>query len=122
MVAADWKEKTATIEFENTDFKAFAGNYYLSMEAPQLSGNTGQLAKPETCTNSDSWNCKYCNITKTCKALADNKNFAPPSRKQLSDEEIKILADEIFNYESGIDDDAFIFARAIEKAHGIGDL
>ena len=23
-----------------------------------------------TCTNSDSWNCKYCNKTKTCAALA----------------------------------------------------
>ena len=40
----------------------------------------------------------------------------PPVRKELSVEEIKALADEIFNYDSGIDDDAFIFARTIEKA------
>ena len=27
-------------------------------------------AQQATCTNSDSWNCKYCNKTKTCAALA----------------------------------------------------
>jgi hypothetical protein len=47
MVAADWKEKTATMEFQNNDFKAFAGNYYLSMSNPQLSENPGQLKKPD---------------------------------------------------------------------------
>ena len=30
-----------------------------------------------TCTNSDSWNCKYCNKTKTCAALAAGQATAP---------------------------------------------
>lgn len=29
----------------------------------------------EKCTNSDSWNCKYCRQTETCKALNDPRNY-----------------------------------------------
>lgn len=32
--------------------------------------------KPEQCTNSDTWNCKYCPQTKSCKALNDPRNYA----------------------------------------------
>jgi hypothetical protein len=30
------------------------------------------------CTNSDTWNCKYCRKTETCEALEDPRNFATP--------------------------------------------
>jgi hypothetical protein len=82
-----------------------------------------ELTKPETCTNSDSWNCKYCNITKTCKALSDNKNFAPPARKPLSVEELIKLRIKKLGEKYPITITEFnVIARAIEKAHGIGDL
>lgn len=32
----------------------------------------------EQCTNSDSWNCKYCRKTEICKALKDPRNFGVP--------------------------------------------
>ena len=55
------------------------------------------LAQPEQkpvaqCTESDSWNCKYCRKTESCKALQDPRNFAsPPQRKPLTDEDKAIL-------------------------------
>lgn len=45
--------------------------------------------EPVACTNSDSWNCKYCNKSKDCPALNDSKNFYPPRQPvQLSKSEI----------------------------------
>jgi hypothetical protein len=35
-----------------------------------------QPAPVAQCTNSDTWNCKYCHKTKTCAALEDPRNFA----------------------------------------------
>jgi hypothetical protein len=81
-----------------------------------------ELDKPEPCTNSDSWNCKYCKITKTCKALADNKNFAPPDRKPMSVEEIIKLRIQKIGEKNPITLTEFkIIARAIEKHHGISN-
>ena len=45
------------------------------------------LAQPEQepvaqCTESDSWNCKYCRKTESCKALQDPRNFASPQPAQ----------------------------------------
>ena len=34
------------------------------------------------CTNSDTWNCKYCRKTETCKALKDQRNFGQPKQEQ----------------------------------------
>jgi predicted nucleic acid-binding Zn ribbon protein len=34
------------------------------------------------CTNSDSWNCKYCSKVKTCEAINDHRNFASPPTQQ----------------------------------------
>ena len=49
------------------------------------------LAQPEQavaeCTNSDTWNCKYCNKTESCGALKDSRNFAPPTREGLTPRE-----------------------------------
>ena len=53
------------------------------------------LAQPEQepvaqCTESDSWNCKYCRKTESCKALQDPRNFASPPQRTwvgLTDEE-----------------------------------
>jgi hypothetical protein len=74
------------------------------------------LAKPEQaveeCTNSDTWNCKYCNKTESCGALKDSRNFAPPKREPLSS--IKIL-ELTSKHEYAIN-----LIRAVEKAHGIG--
>lgn len=36
--------------------------------------------KVEQCTNSDTWNCKYCKKTETCKALKDPRNFGVPKK------------------------------------------
>jgi len=76
------------------------------------------LAQPEQavaeCTNSDTWNCKYCNKTESCGALKDSRNFAPPKREPLSVERIADLWTDI-NTNSVRN-----FARAIEKEHGIG--
>lgn len=35
----------------------------------------GQGEAVAQCTNSDTWNCKYCNKTVSCKALKDPRNF-----------------------------------------------
>ena len=59
------------------------------------------LAQPEQepvaqCTESDSWNCKYCRKTESCKALQDPRNFTtPPQRKpwvSLTDEDAAAIA------------------------------
>ncbi len=34
---------------------------------------------PSKCTNSDTWNCKYCDKTETCAALADPRNYGKPN-------------------------------------------
>ena len=80
------------------------------------------LAKSEKavaeCTNSDTWNCKYCNKTESCGALKDSRNFAPPKREPLIN--IYVLnafkaddeATHPYSYWAGVE-----FA---EKHHGIG--
>jgi hypothetical protein len=48
------------------------------------------------CTNSDTWNCKYCRKTKTCEALKDSRNFGEPPKREwvgLTDEEIVEILD-----------------------------
>ena len=73
------------------------------------------LAQPEQavaeCTNSDTWNCKYCNKTESCGALKDSRNFAPPNRKPLSDEEIYSIGNK-YAFHAAV--------REIERIHGIG--
>lgn len=44
----------------------------------------------------------------------------PPKRQPLSDEEIKAIGNSINKYET-LENGKLIFARAIEKAHGIGE-
>jgi hypothetical protein len=34
--------------------------------------------KPAACKNSDSWNCKYCRMTKDCAAIVDPRNYGVP--------------------------------------------
>ena len=38
-----------------------------------------------SCTNDDSWNCKYCDKTATCEALKDQRNFAQPKQTAIPD-------------------------------------
>ena len=86
------------------------------------------LAQPEQkpvaqCTESDSWNCKYCRKTESCKALQDPRNFAsPPQRKPLTYGQIR----DLWARDNGLEDchlckiDDFIAAvRFVEAAHGI---
>lgn len=78
------------------------------------------LAQPEQavaeCTNSDTWNCKYCNKTESCGALKDSRNFAPPKREPLSEKEIREGNQSMLNATR----DAFIKGiKYAEKAHGI---
>ena len=77
------------------------------------------LAQPEQavaeCTNSDTWNCKYCNKTESCGALKDSRNFAPPKREPLGLEIMDACGSE--DYREGFKDGA-LYA---EKCHGIGE-
>lgn len=42
--------------------------------------------KPKTeCTNSDTWNCKYCHKTQTCDALNDDRNFSGTVKPEPED-------------------------------------
>jgi hypothetical protein len=128
MVAADWKEKTAVMEFENSDFKAFAGNYYLSMSPPQLSGNTGQVPEPVPvawmCPNDPdiatafSWKNQHKCSLKTCFQKPMPVFTSPPPRKPLTNDEIIDVCMTKLGW-SVVEDLAFKFVRAIEKAHGI---
>jgi hypothetical protein len=43
-----------------------------------LQYNTKDVEPVAKCTESDQWNCKYCNKTKTCAALADPRNHGTP--------------------------------------------
>ena len=81
------------------------------------------LAQPEQavaeCTNSDTWNCKYCNKTESCGALKDSRNFAPPTREPLSED---VIWDNM--PENPMECSALAFIRGVkfaEKAHGIGE-
>lgn len=53
------------------------------------------------------------------KAPCNCKPTAPPQRKPLTDEEIKRIDDSTHFHESP--DWSLRFARAVERAHGIGD-
>ena len=82
------------------------------------------LAQPEQavaeCTNSDTWNCKYCNKTESCGALKDSRNFAPPKRKPLSTKQAEDLWETTFK--SAVP--YYIFDEicvAIEQYYGIGE-
>ena len=37
------------------------------------------------CTNSDTWNCKYCRKTQTCEALNDPRNFCGTVKPEPDD-------------------------------------
>lgn len=42
--------------------------------------------EPKTeCTNSDTWNCKYCRKTQTCEALNDDRNFGGTVKPEPED-------------------------------------
>lgn len=52
------------------------------------------FTKPAQCTNSDSWNCKYCKKTNTCEALKDPRNFGQTVDKERvpKEDELEPLA------------------------------
>ena len=85
------------------------------------------MAQPEQepvaqCTESDSWNCKYCRKTESCKALQDPRNFAsPPQRKPLTMEWFRSAMAEIYGIEIQEGDycDDILLVRAVEAAHNI---
>ena len=72
-----------------------------------------------TCTNSDSWNCKYCNKTKTCAALAHAGQ--PPAPKAVpevgnSGFDYKTAAD-FLNGKTVSDEAVRNFVQASRRAH-----
>ena len=72
------------------------------------------------CTESDSWNCKYCRKTESCKALQDPRNFAsPPQRKPLMDGQIWDLHIKMSAALNCKLSDLIELTRAVEAAHGI---
>ena len=84
-----------------------------------------KLKEPEQepvaqCTESDSWNCKYCRKTESCKALQDPRNFAyPPQRKPLTDEEVVEVARKHVCGGLEFDSRESLLAFFKEAAHGI---
>jgi hypothetical protein len=52
------------------------------------------------CTESDQWNCKYCNKTKTCAALADPRNHGTPKQEPYAwSYTSKINGDEVLTHQ-----------------------
>lgn len=49
--------------------------------------------EPKTeCTNSDTWNCKYCRNTQTCDALNDDRNFGGTVKPEPEDKPDTVAA------------------------------
>lgn len=110
IVEADFETNILKIEMLDENYKVSAGIKYLCDTHPVKELRD----KVKQCTNSDTWNCKYCKKTETCKALKDPRNFGTPKKpaKELTNQEILEISDEIYNKSVGDDID---FARAILK-------
>ena len=70
------------------------------MKADAVGVRLGRQVTPDTpkaeCTNSDTWNCKYCRKTQTCEALNDPRNFGgtvKPERRLTGEMIYKALRD-----------------------------
>jgi hypothetical protein len=58
----------------------FAATYEPAGQPPAPASGSGDAGGERAeCTNSDSWNCKYCPKTDTCAALKDPRNFGTPA-------------------------------------------
>jgi hypothetical protein len=93
-----WREALERIaDPRNTHFAGDA--QVVAREALATQPAAAQPVQPVAqCTNSDTWNCKYCRKTETCEALEDTRNFATPPAAQrqwvgLTDEEMQALWD-----------------------------
>ncbi len=67
-----------------------AKGMYAHWSRNDISGNGKESAvpaqEPEKCINSDSWNCKYCRKTATCKAIDDPRNYDGTIKPQPAQE------------------------------------
>ena len=89
--------------------------------SPMHLNTAPQPEQSEQCTESDSWNCKYCRKTETCKALQDPRNFGKPKAPEpLTDGEIYTAYIEATNQTLRAQDErlALAFARAVLAAQG----
>jgi hypothetical protein len=56
------------------------GEWLGACDCPAPASGSGDAGGERAeCTNSDSWNCKYCPKTDTCAALKDPRNFGTPA-------------------------------------------
>lgn len=49
---------------------------------PDLNAIVAAHVAQAECSNSDSWNCKYCRNTESCEALKDPRNFSASVKPQ----------------------------------------
>ena len=75
------------------------------------------------CTNSDTWNCKYCRKTQTCEALNDPRNFGGTVKPEPDDTTdyrcpyAKALYEE-FEKVGQFDTEEFGFAQELVSQYG----
>lgn len=71
------------------DNLAAGAESYRAQQLADAALKAGDVQAPKECTNSDTWNCKYCDKTKTCEALNDPRNFGVPIPAAPTDTEGK---------------------------------
>jgi hypothetical protein len=71
------------------------------------------------CTNSDTWNCKYCRKTETCEALKDTRNFATPPAAAPVQEPVAITEQMAFAFHNAITDGAIGTDDLMEIMRGL---
>lgn len=66
------------------------------MKADAVGVRLGRNATPDEpkteCTNSDTWNCKYCRKTQTCDALNNDRNFGGTVKPEPEDKTDTVAA------------------------------
>ena len=91
-------------------------------ECGVLFGNFEQLPVGANFYTHPAQPCQECENLKHDLDSYMKMAHAYANQKPLSDDDIHNLADYNFQFASGMFDEIFAFARAIEKAHGIGEL
>ena len=76
--------KMALEAFEDLHEMDIVGiDYQQQMEKLRQAIEQAEKQEPVAqCTNSDTWNCKYCRKTETCEALKDSRNFGEPAKPE----------------------------------------
>jgi hypothetical protein len=105
-------EKTGAVQCELAELDFEYSNPRWKKIAPLYPAPVAQ------CTNSDSWNCKYCRKTETCEALKDSRNFGEPVHaSDISQERV----DETAKYRHDLWIAAACLKSTVESAIKAGD-